>query len=81
MKKITIENGRYEVGLGMGNWAESMEKSQVPLGTVRLIGGFLMSAYRCSRDGLFFGKWETWWTPTDEKENSSEALRAWVASL
>ena len=78
MKKITIEDGRYEVGEGVGAWAKSHES--VERGTVRVIGGKLMEAkYIWSR--RWWQEPVICWTPVDDKGNSYEALRAWMASL
>lgn len=84
MKKVTIENGRYEIGGGMGCWAKSMETTTINKGDVRLIGGVLMYAYRI-RVASFWnfkeGRDEVWWTPVDEEFNNSQNLRNWVNNL
>lgn len=78
-KKVTIENGRYEVGGGLGSWAESSERG-VPVGTVRLIGGVLMSAWIVRGDKWFEAP-AVLWTPVDSTRNNPEELRRWEAGL
>ena len=67
----------YELGNGAGCWAKSRE--DVPLGTVRMIKGVLMSAWHISPK-----RWrpnEIWWTPIDKDVcYSREKQAAWLAS-
>jgi len=83
MTKITIQDGKYEIGAGMGCWAKSFETVTVTKGDVRLIGGILMSAYRVEIPSIWNfkeGRDQVWWTPVDEKFNTPEDLRNWIKS-
>lgn len=80
-KRILFDNDRYEVGLGMGQWAKSVESKPVDLGSVRVVGGVLMYAYSQHKFGFGFGSWEISWVPVDDKANTPNGMRVWVASL
>lgn len=83
MKKITIEDGKYEVGLGMGAWLKSQEYGVVK-GDVRFISGILFKAYNViprTKFLVFDLPSEIWWTPVDEKFNTHANLREWAGKL
>jgi hypothetical protein len=75
MKTLKQGNIVYELKGGFGSWAVSREHG-IKIGTVRLIGDLLMSAWQV-RDRMF-SKPEVLWTPVD-KEICHDAgkLREW----
>ncbi len=77
-KTITIEDGRYEVGFGIGAWAKSKEKKTVQKGDVRVIAKVLMHAWSIQN---CYGKNNVWWVPVYENENSPDDLRKWINNL
>ena len=81
MKKITLEDGRYEIGIGIGAWAKSVEDKSVTHGTVRVIGGILMCAWNIQPVNWPWQDHEVSWHPVDDSKNMPEDLRAWVQRL
>ena len=79
MTKIILDD-KYEIGLGIGCWAKSIEKYSVVEGDVRLIGNVLMSAYNIEPLNFVFGN-RVWWKPIDDNFNSNENYRKWVKGL
>jgi len=82
MKKIILDD-KYEIGSGIGCWAESRETVTVTKGDVRFIGGILMKAYLITETSFFArdGRDIVWWTPCDEKFNDYNNLRKWTKNL
>ncbi len=83
MKKITIEDNKYEVGSGIGAWLKSYEYNVVK-GDVRSFNGVLLKAYMvCPRTKFFVIELpsEIWWNPVDEDFNTYENLRTWIDKL
>jgi len=81
MKKITLEDGYYEIGGDLGSWAQSFESDHCKKGDVRLIGGVLMKATYAYRRQWPWRGFKICWTPVDDSKNSSESLREWIRGL
>ena len=85
MNRIIIENGKYEIGDGLGCWAKSSEVVTVTEGDVRLIGGILMFAYHVERSPWYKITGDCRdvvnWTPVDNTFNTYENLRSWKRAI
>lgn len=75
--RIIFDDGRYEVGVGLGQWAVSIERRKPVIGEVRIVGDVLMYAFSARRAPTFFERWEISWVPVDQKLNSFEDLAKW----
>jgi len=86
MKKVILTQGDiiYELGIGLGNWAKSLETVTINQGDVRLIGGILMYAY-IIKEASFFnltdGRTQVTWAPVDENFNTFDNQTKWKNSL
>lgn len=68
----------------MGAWAVSQEPYGFEKGTVRVIGGVLMSAWNIYPGGWsrFFNRpVRACWAPVDDARNSRQAMAEWRAKL
>ena len=78
MKKTIWSQGdiEYEIGYGLGNWAESKESRHLEKGDTRVIKGLLMCVYSAEY-GFFNSIYK--WVPVDENFNTFENRRTWAA--
>lgn len=76
--RLTIEDGRYEMGGGYGCWALSRDKN-VARGDVRVIAGVLMKVYTI-RKRRFTAPYVRW-IPVDEEYNNYDNLKKFRASI
>lgn len=68
MKKVILTQGEieYELGLGIGSWARSIE-SDIIEGDTRVINDILMQAKYVYRDNWWFASLTVNWAPVDKE--------------